>query len=61
MELAVRTFGDGGGSVLLLHGLGSNSNGWWRVGPALAEAGYRVTAPDLRGHRESDHVDDYSL
>lgn len=61
MELAVRTFGDGGGSVLLLHGLGSNSNGWWRVGPALAEAGYRVTAPDLRGHGESDHVDDYSL
>lgn len=61
MELAVRVFGELGRRLLLIHGLGSNSEGWWRVGPALAEAGFVVTAPDLRGHGESGHSDDYSL
>lgn len=61
MELAVRVFGESGRRVLLIHGLGSNSEGWWRVGPALVQAGFQVTAPDLRGHGESSHIDDYSL
>jgi pimeloyl-ACP methyl ester carboxylesterase len=26
---------------------------WWRVAPALVEQGYRVLAPDLRGHGRS--------
>jgi pimeloyl-ACP methyl ester carboxylesterase len=33
----------------------SASNTWWRVGPALAAAGYRVIAPDLPGHGLTGH------
>ena len=36
--------------LLLLHGVTSSSLGWWRVGPALAAAGFRVHAPDMAGH-----------
>jgi pimeloyl-ACP methyl ester carboxylesterase len=37
----------------LAHGVTSSSRTWWRVGPALAERGYRVLAVDLRGHGAS--------
>ena len=36
--------------VLLLHGVTSSARTWWRIGPAIAAAGYRVVAPDLPGH-----------
>jgi len=36
--------------LVLIHGVTSSARGWWRVGPALAAAGYRVIAPDLAGH-----------
>ena len=36
--------------VVLVHGVTSSARTWWRVGPALAAAGYRVLAPDLPGH-----------
>ncbi|KQQ03956.1 MULTISPECIES: alpha/beta fold hydrolase [unclassified Rathayibacter] len=36
--------------ALLLHGLGGASGTWWRLAHELREAGWRVTAPDLRGH-----------
>ncbi len=61
VDLAVRTYGDNGRKLLLLHGLGSNALGWWRVGLALAEAGSYVVAPDLRGHGKSEHPEDFSL
>ena len=35
--------------VVLLHGLGVSADYWWRNGPQLAAAGYRVVAPDLPG------------
>jgi pimeloyl-ACP methyl ester carboxylesterase len=38
---------------VLVHGVTSSSRTWWRVGPALAERGYRVLAVDLRGHGSS--------
>jgi pimeloyl-ACP methyl ester carboxylesterase len=41
--------------VLLMHGVTSNARTWWRVGPAIAAAGYRVTAPDLPGHGLTGH------
>ena len=41
--------------VLLLHGVTSAARTWWRVGPALAAAGFRVVAPDLPGHGETGH------
>lgn len=36
--------------LLLIHGVTSSAATWWRVGPALAAAGRRVTAIDLPGH-----------
>lgn len=42
-------------AVLLLHGVTSSARTWWRVGPAMAAAGYRVVAPDLPGHGLTAH------
>nr|NIR41469.1 alpha/beta hydrolase [Actinomycetota bacterium]NIS36505.1 alpha/beta hydrolase [Actinomycetota bacterium]NIT98737.1 alpha/beta hydrolase [Actinomycetota bacterium]NIU71002.1 alpha/beta hydrolase [Actinomycetota bacterium]NIV58940.1 alpha/beta fold hydrolase [Actinomycetota bacterium] len=58
------TWGDGPRRALLLHGLSSNSQGWWRLGPDLASLGFTVVAPNLRGHGGSSlgdglHLDGY--
>jgi pimeloyl-ACP methyl ester carboxylesterase len=47
--------------ALLLHGLSSSASTWWRIADALAGAGYRVTAPDLRGHGNAPHTASYRL
>jgi pimeloyl-ACP methyl ester carboxylesterase len=36
--------------VVLVHGVTSNAMTWWRIGPALAAAGFRVIALSLPGH-----------
>jgi pimeloyl-ACP methyl ester carboxylesterase len=41
--------------VLLMHGVASSARGWWRVGPAVAFAGFRVVAPDMPGHGLTVH------
>ena len=41
----------------LVHGITGWWRTWWRVGPALAEHGYRVIAVDQRGHGESPPID----
>ena len=53
---------EGAGEVLLLiHGMGGSSFSWRAVIPQLAKK-YRVIAPDLLGHGESDKPrGDYSL
>jgi pimeloyl-ACP methyl ester carboxylesterase len=55
--LATRTWDDGAEPsrplAVLLHGVTSSSRTWWRVGPALADRGFRVLAVDLRGHGAS--------
>jgi pimeloyl-ACP methyl ester carboxylesterase len=55
--LATRAWGDGADPsrplAVLVHGVTSSSRTWWRVGPALAERGFRVVAIDLRGHGAS--------
>jgi pimeloyl-ACP methyl ester carboxylesterase len=61
------TWLEGGGAVhsplavpplaVLVHGVTSSSRTWWRVGPALAERGYRVLAVDLRGHGASPRTE----
>jgi len=43
--------------VLLLHGSTSSSATWWQVAPALADAGWRVKAPDLPAHGASPRAD----
>ncbi|WP_375484944.1 alpha/beta fold hydrolase [uncultured Jatrophihabitans sp.] len=44
---------DEGPPVLLLHGFPDSARLWRHQVPALAGAGYRVIAPDLRGYGES--------
>lgn len=40
--------------ILLLHGLASNARIWELTAPRLAAQGWRVVAPDLRGHGQTD-------
>ncbi|HZU82767.1 MAG TPA: alpha/beta hydrolase [Polyangiaceae bacterium] len=50
--------------VVLLHGFPDFWFGWRKQIPALAAAGFRVVAPDLRGYNRSDkppHVTDYGV
>lgn len=49
---AIRGWGSGS-PVLLLHGVTSSGGSWWRIGPALAAAGFTVVAPDMPGHGET--------
>src|SRR5215831_8831115 len=60
MNLHVREWGTGDRTAVLIHGITSDSGGWWRFGPELAARGYRVLAPDLRGHGRSPRGE-YSL
>jgi pimeloyl-ACP methyl ester carboxylesterase len=60
-SLATLEWGQRGPRVLLIHGLTSSARGWWRLGAEMARAGYRVTAPDLRGHGDSPRGEDYLL
>ena len=65
VRLHVVTAGpDDGDPVVLLHGFPEFWYAWHHQIPALAEAGYRVVAPDLRGYNCSEKpsgVDAYHL
>ena len=43
-------------SVVLVHGVAGWHRTWWRVGPALAERGWRAIAVDQRGHGRSPRI-----
>ncbi|MFG2140588.1 alpha/beta fold hydrolase [Streptomyces sp. NPDC048650] len=53
MQLHTHEWGTGGRIALLVHGIMSDHRTWHRVGPALADRGYRVIGVDLRGHGRS--------
>ncbi|MCT9092414.1 alpha/beta hydrolase [Streptomyces sp. ASQP_92] len=53
MRLHTHTWGEGDRVALLIHGIMADHRTWRKVGPALAERGYRVIAVDLRGHGAS--------
>lgn len=53
MKLHTQEWGSGDRVALLVHGIMSDHRTWRRVGPALAERGYRVIAVDQRGHGRS--------
>lgn len=62
-RIHVATWGDPGApAVLLVHGMRDHCRSWDFLAPGLAER-YRVIAPDLRGHGDSDWAgaDGYSL
>ena len=47
--------------ALLVHGLGSTGALMWRLGIALADAGWHATAVDLRGHGDAPRALDYTI
>jgi len=47
--------------ALLVHGLGSSGALMWRLGDALAEAGWHASAIDLRGHGDAPRSLDYTV
>lgn len=49
----VRALGHGDDVVLLLHGWPEDGTAWNRVAPLLADAGWRIVAPDLKGFGRS--------
>jgi pimeloyl-ACP methyl ester carboxylesterase len=63
IRLAVHELG-AGPAVILLHGFPELAYSWRHQLPALAKAGYRAIAPDLRGYGGSDRpsgVLDYTM
>jgi pimeloyl-ACP methyl ester carboxylesterase len=63
VELSVKEAGDGF-PVVLCHGFPELAYSWRHQIPALAEAGYRVLAPDQRGYGRSsrpDAIEDYDI
>ncbi|WP_394837093.1 alpha/beta hydrolase [Pendulispora rubella] len=53
VTLSVTSKGDGP-PIVLLHGFPQNSYTWRKNLPTLADAGFRVIAPDMRGYGQSD-------
>ncbi|MFB7718195.1 alpha/beta fold hydrolase [Nocardia sp. NPDC056100] len=60
-DLYLREWGAGDRIAVLVHGLTTDSTSWWQLGPALAERGYRVIAPDLPGHGHSPRAHTYTI
>lgn len=64
LTFSALTAGDSGPLVVLCHGFPELAWSWRLQIPALAAAGYRVVAPDMRGYGETggpDDVDAYSI
>jgi pimeloyl-ACP methyl ester carboxylesterase len=53
IDFAVDEAGEGDTVALLLHGFPESRVAWHRQIPALAQLGWRVVAPDLRGYGET--------
>ena len=67
-EFRYDEYGEGPGALVspapplvLLHGMSGDRSTWAVVAPDLAAAGYRVIAPDLRGHGDSPRTSVYSF
>jgi pimeloyl-ACP methyl ester carboxylesterase len=64
-EIRLATYAEGSGpAVILLHGFPELAFSWRHQLPALARAGYRAIAPDMRGYGRSDkppNVADYTV
>jgi pimeloyl-ACP methyl ester carboxylesterase len=58
LELSFVRRGEGGYPLLLVHGWPETKRIWWRNVEPLAEAGFEVIVPDLRGFGDSDLAPD---
>src|SRR5215210_908770 len=58
VDLAYLREGEGGFPLVLLHGWPETMRIWWRNVRPLADAGFEVIVPDLRGFGESGLADD---
>jgi pimeloyl-ACP methyl ester carboxylesterase len=58
VSLAYVHEGVGGDPLLLIHGYPETKRIWWRNIGSLADAGFEVIAPDLRGFGDSDLAPD---
>ncbi|MEG3436744.1 hybrid fatty acyl-AMP ligase/type I polyketide synthase [Pannus brasiliensis CCIBt3594] len=57
LNLCLCNWGEKAGKILFcLHGILEQGATWHEVAIRLARQGYRVIAPDLRGHGKSDHI-----
>jgi len=61
MRLHVQQWGEGSRTAVLVHGATDDHTTWHRVAPHLVAQGFRVLAPDLRGHGLSQRDDSYRL
>ncbi|MCZ6616552.1 MAG: alpha/beta hydrolase [Gammaproteobacteria bacterium] len=64
IRMRIAEMGDEGPLVLLAHGWPESWYSWRHQIPALANAGYRVVVPEMRGYGETDapeSVDDYDI
>lgn len=64
LNMRIAEAGDSGPLILLAHGWPESWYNWRHQLTALADAGYRVVAPDMRGYGETDapaDVDDYDI
>jgi len=59
LPLHLRSYGERGRTILLLHGLFGSSANWGSIARQLA-SDYRVSVPDLRNHGQSPHSPDVS-
>ena len=58
VDLAYLREGEGGFPLVLLHGWPETMRIWWRNVRPLADAGFEVIVPDLRGFGESGPAPD---
>ncbi len=61
MAQRLRQWGNGPRTAFLVHGYTDDADTWWQVGPMLAQLGWTVLAPDLRGHGRSVRHTYYTL
>jgi pimeloyl-ACP methyl ester carboxylesterase len=61
-RIAYRSWGEPGGTgLVLVHGGAAHARWWDHVAPLLAAGGRRVVAVDLSGHGDSDRRPEYTL
>ncbi len=64
IRMRLAAMGESGPLVVLVHGWPESWYSWRHQMVALAEAGYRVVAPDMRGYGDTDappNVEDYDI